>query len=88
MPPLEEWRECGWWRVVRINTVAKTVTRVAGVAGCPGGLAAAALSPFFFASLALEALAVVTREREREREKQRLFRAANSCLCGRKLVSV
>ena len=32
----------------------------AGVAGCPGGLAAAALSPFFFASLALEALAVVT----------------------------
>ena len=32
----------------------------AGVAGCPGGLAAAALSPVFFASLALEALAVVT----------------------------
>ena len=32
----------------------------AGVAGCPDGLAAAALSPVFFASLALEALAVVT----------------------------
>ena len=32
----------------------------AGVAGCPDGLAAAAMSPVFFASLALEALAVVT----------------------------
>ena len=32
----------------------------AGVAGCPDGLAAAALSPVFFAGLALEALAVVT----------------------------
>ena len=32
----------------------------AGVAGCPNGLAAAALSPVFFASFALEALAVVT----------------------------
>ena len=32
----------------------------AGAAGCPDGLAAVALSPFFFASLALEAPAVVT----------------------------
>ena len=32
----------------------------AGVAGCPDGLAAAVQSPFFFVSLALEALAVVT----------------------------
>ena len=32
----------------------------AGVAGCPDGLVAAALSPVFFAGLALEALAVVT----------------------------
>ena len=47
----------------------------AGVAGCPGGLAAAALSPFFFASLALEALAVVTREREREREAKAFSRS-------------
>ena len=32
----------------------------AGVAGCSDGFAAAAQSPFFFPSLALEALAVVT----------------------------
>ena len=44
---------------MRISTVAKTVTRM-GLLVVLMVLQAAALSPVFFASLALEALAVVT----------------------------